>query len=163
MRQARQSLSLGDRERRQTIEDFLSEEKRISGLLTDLKLTLVSGNDLLISTNSILDRLNFGQRAVGVTEPSKPFEIKDYQATLQEVSTTIVRLHELVKTIDQMGLENKLPALTKAIEKIGRQGEEWVLQAFMLGVVLILILLIGSVFAMLTYRYVTQKMLSAEQ
>jgi hypothetical protein len=68
-----------------------------------------------------------------------------------------------VKTIDQMGLENKLPAFTKAIEKIGRQGEERVLQAFMLGVVLILILLIGSVFAMLTYRYVTQKMLSTEQ
>jgi hypothetical protein len=151
------------RERRQTIEDFLAEEKRISGLLTELKLTLVSGHDLLMSTNSILDRLNIGQHEVGVTEPSKPFDIKDYQATLKEASTTIGRLHELVKTIDQMGLENKLPALTKAIEKIGQQGEEWVLQAFMLGVVLILILLIGSVFAMLTYRYVTQKMLSTEQ
>jgi hypothetical protein len=151
------------RERRQTIEDFLAEEKRISGLLTELKLTLVSGHDLLMSTNSILDRLNIGQHEVGVTEPSKPFDIKDYQATLKEASTTIGRLHELVKTIDQMGLENKLPALTKAIEKIGQQGEEWVLQAFMLGVVLILILLIGSVFAMLTYRYVTQKMLSPEQ
>jgi hypothetical protein len=151
------------RERRQTIEDFLAEEKRIGGLLTELKLTLVSGHDLLMSTNLILDRLNIGQREVGVTEPSKPFDIKDYQATLKEASTTIGRLHELVKTIDQMGLENKLPALTKAIEKIGQQGEEWVLQAFMLGVVLILILLIGSVFAMLTYRYVTQKMLSTEQ
>ncbi len=117
----------------------------------------------MISTNAILDRLNIGQREVGATEPSKPFDIKDYQATLQEASTAIATLHELVKTIDQMGLENKLPAITNAIEKIGQQGEEWVLQAFMLGVILILILLIGSVFAMLTYRYVTQKMLSTEQ
>jgi len=151
------------RERRQTIEDFLAEEKRIGGLLTDLKLTLVSGNDLLISSNAILDRLNFGQREGDATEPSKPFDIKDYQATLQGASTAIVRLHELVKTIDQMGLENRLPVITKAIDKIGRQGEEWVLQAFMLGVVLILILLIGSVFAMICYRYFAQKMLSMEQ
>ena len=151
-----------DRERRQTIEDFLAEEKRISGLLTDLKLTLVSGNDLLISTNSIIDRLNFGPREMSAEEPSKPFDIKDYQATLQEASTAIVTLHELVKTIDQMGLENNLPAITTAIEKMGQQGEEWVLQAFMLGVVLILVFLIGSVLAMISYRYIAQKMLSTE-
>ena len=150
------------KQRRETIEDFLAEEKRIRGLLTDLKLMLASGNDLLISTNATLDRLNLGQREVGTTEPSKPFYIKDYQATLQEASRAIVTLHELVKTIDQLGLENNLPAITNAIEKIGQQGEEWVLLAFMLGVVLILILLIGSVFAMLSYRYIAQKMLSTE-
>jgi hypothetical protein len=151
------------KQRRETIEDFLAEEKRIRGLLTELKLTLISGKDLSISTNAILDRLNIGQREVGATEPSTPFDIKDYRATLQEASTAIATLHELVKTIDQLGLENKLPAITKAIEKIGRQGEEWVHHVFMLCVILILILLFGSVFAMLTYRYVTQKMLSTEQ
>ena len=62
-----------------------------------------------------------------------------------------------------MGLENKLPMIITAIEKLGQQGEQWVLQAFMLGVVLILILLIGLVFAMLSYRYMAQKMFSKEQ
>jgi hypothetical protein len=151
------------RQRRETIEDFLAEEKRIRGLLTDLKLMLASGNDLLTSTNATLDRLNFGQGEMGSAEPSRPFDIRDYQAALQEASRALLTLHELVKTIDQMGLENRLPAITKAIDKIGRQGEEWLLLAFMLGVVLILVLLIGSVFAMFAYRSLTQKMLSTEQ
>ncbi len=150
------------KQRRETIEDFLAEEKRIGGLLTDLKLMLVSGNDLLASTNATLDRLNLGHGERGASEPSPPFDIKDYQATLQEASRAIVTLHELVKTIDQLGLENNLPAITNAIEQIGQQGEEWVLLAFMLGVILILILLIGSVLAMLSYRYIAQKMLSTE-
>jgi len=80
----------------------LAEEKRIRGLLTELKLTLVSGNDLLISTNAILDRLNFGQCEVGATEPSTPYDIKDYQATLHEASRAMAMLHELVKTIDRV-------------------------------------------------------------
>jgi len=150
-------------QRRETIDDFLVEEKRVRGLLTDLKLMLVSGNDLLISTNATLDRLNFGQGEMGAAQSSLPFDIKDYQATLQEASRAIVSLHELVKTIDQLGLENKLPTIIAAIEKLGQQGEEWVRQAFMLGVLLILILIIGSVFAMLSYRYFAQKMLPPEQ
>jgi alanyl-tRNA synthetase len=79
------------KQRRETIEDFLAEEKRIRGLLTELKLMLASGKDLLISTNAILDRLNIGQREVGATEPSTPFDIKDYQATLQEASRPLQR------------------------------------------------------------------------
>jgi hypothetical protein len=151
------------RERQQTIEDFLAEEKRIRGLLTELKLTLVSGNDLLNSTHSMLEHLNAGQREGGVTEPSRPFDIKDYQATLQEASTAIAKLDELVHTIDQMGLEKTLPMIITTIEKLGQQGDAWMLQAFMLGVVLILIFLIGSVVAMLSYRYMAQKMVSTEQ
>ncbi len=151
------------RQRRQTLEDFLAEEKRIRGLLTDLKSTLISANDLLISTNSIVDRLSFGQGEVGQAALSKPLDIKDYQTTLEEASTAIEALHELVKTIDQMGLENKMPEISKAIEKIGRQGQKWVLQGFMLGVVLILIFLGGSVLAMISYRYVAQKMLSTDK
>lgn len=45
-------------ERRQTIEGFLAGEKRIGVLLAELKLTLISENDLLISTNAILDRIS---------------------------------------------------------------------------------------------------------
>lgn len=151
------------KQRRETIEDFLAEEKRIRGLLTDFKVMLASGNDLLASTNATLDRLNFGQGEMGAAQSSPPFDIKDFQSTLQEASRTLTTLHELVKTIDQLGLENNLPAIIGAIDKMGRQGEKWVLQAFMLIVVLILVLLIGSVSAMLSYRYFAQKMLSTEQ
>ena len=150
-------------ERRLTIQEFLAEEKRMRGLLTDLKLTLNSGNDILTSTNTLVASLNLGKSEESASTPSKPFDINEYKATLAEASNTIIHLHGLVKTIDQMGLDKTLPAILETIEKIRQQGEAWVLQAFMLGVILILILLLGAVFAMLLYRYMAQRMFITEQ
>ena len=151
------------KERRQTIEEFVAEEKRIGGLLTDLKFTLESGNEVLTTTLVILERLNLGQDSGGSTSPSEPFDIKDYQATLQEASSTISQIHDLVKTIDQMGLERTLPHLISALEKAEEKGTRWVLQAFMLGVMLILILLVGAVFAMVLYRYMIHRMFQEDR
>ena len=151
------------RERRRTIKEFLAEEKRMRGLLTDLKLTLKSGNDLLTSTNTLVERLNLGQAGSDSAAPSKPFDINEYKATLQEASNTIMHLHGMVKHIDQMGLDESLPRILNMIDQIKSQGETWVLQAFMLGVLLILILLLGAVFAMLLYRYMAHRMFVSEQ
>ena len=151
------------RERRQTIKEFLAEEQRMRGLLTDLKLTLNSGNNLLTSTNTLVESLNLGKTDESTVSPSKPFDINDYKATLQEASNTIIQLHSLVKTIDQMGLERTLPQILATIDQIEKRGEKWVLQAFMLGIILILILLLGAVFAMLLYRYMAQRMFITEQ
>ncbi|MHC4686663.1 MAG: hypothetical protein ACYTEW_20490 [Planctomycetota bacterium] len=140
-------------ERRRTIEDFLAEEKRIRGLLTDLKETLTAGNDVLTVTNTLVERLNLG----GATTASEPFDIKDYQATLGEASNVIQQLHGLVRTVDQMGLEKSLPQIIKAIDRIEEQGKKWVTHAAILGIVLIIIFLIGAVFAMLAYRYFSQR------
>jgi hypothetical protein len=145
-------------ERKRTIEEFLAEEDRMRGLLTDLKLTLVSGNELLMSTNDLLERLDVGRSEAGGAAPSSPFDIKDYQATLKEASTTIVQIQDLLKTVDQMGLEKVIPLITEASEQLESKGEKWVLQAFVLGVILILILLVGAVFSMLLYRYMMQRM-----
>ena len=150
-------------ERRRTIEEFIAEEKRIRGLLTDLKQTLAAGNEALVLTNTLVERLNLGRNDGGAADPSKPFDIKDYQATLQEASGTISQIHDLVRTLDQMGLEKTLPLISSAFERAEAKGTEWVLQAFMLGVLLILILLAGAVFAMVLYRYMAHRMFQTDQ
>lgn len=150
-------------ERRKTIEEFINEEKRMRGLLTDLKQTLTVGNDVLISTNTLVERLSPDQTATGLDSPLKPFDIQDYRAALQEASTAISQLHDLIRTVNQMGLDKSLPLIVSAFEKIEQKGEQWVLQAFMLGVMLILIFLIGAVFAMVLYRYMTRRMFQTDQ
>jgi len=154
-------------QRKQTIEEFLAEEKRMRGLLTDLKQTLTAGNNVLTSTNTLVERLNLGQTDSGSAAPSKPFDITDYQTTLAEASSVIVQLDGLVKTVDQLMLsprwEKALPGIIRALEKAEEKGEEWVQQAFLLGIILILILLAGSVLAMLAYRYMTHRWFESDQ
>jgi hypothetical protein len=154
-------------QRKQTIEEFLAEEKRMRGLLTDLKQTLAAGNNVLTSTNTLVERLNLGQTDSGSATPSEPFDIKDYQATLAEASGVIVQLDGLVRTVDQWmlspGWEKALPGIVRALEKAEEQGEKWVQQAFLLGVFLILILLTGAVLAMLAYRYITHRFFETNQ
>jgi cytochrome c556 len=140
-------------ERKRTIEEFLSEEKRMHGLLTDLKETLTAGNDVLTVTNTLVERLNLGD----TTTPSEPFDIKDYQATLVEASNVIRQLKGLVETVDKTGLEQSLPQVIKVIEQLEEKGKKWVTHTVILGVVLIIIFLIGAVFAMLAYRYLSQR------
>lgn len=150
-------------ERRRTIEEFIGEEKRMRGLLTDLKQTLDAGNDVLTSTSTLVEHLNIYQPEPGTTEPSASFDIKDYRAALQEATRTITQLHDLVITFDQMGLAKTLPLIVAAFEEVEQKGEEWVLQAFMLGVLLIFIFLTGAVFAMVVYRYMANRMYVKDQ
>jgi uncharacterized membrane protein len=123
------------------------------GLLTDLKETLTAGNDVLTVTNTLVERLNLG----GATTPSEPFDIKDYQATLGEASNVIRQLKGLIETVDKTGWEQSLPQVIKVIEQLEEKGKKWVTHTVILGVVLIIIFLIGAVFAMLAYRYFSQR------
>jgi hypothetical protein len=145
-------------ERKRTIEEFLAEEKRMKGLLTELRQTLGVGNELLTSTNTLAARLKLGEGEA----PSEPFDIKDYQATLVEASNVIRQTDGLVKTIDQLmlspGWEKGLPRVIEAMEQAGQKGDEWITHAFLLGILLILFLLMGAVVAMLSYRFAARRL-----
>lgn len=66
---------------------------------------------------------------------------------------TILQVHDLLKTIDKMGLKEMLPQIIRGLETFEKKGEEWVVFAFFLGIALILVFLVGSVIAMLAYRH----------
>ena len=140
-------------ERKRTIEDFLNEDERMRGLLSAVQLTLAEGNKLVVSADSLVKGLNLQPGDAKAASPAKPFDIKDYQVTLKEASNTISQLHGLVRTIDQMGLEKTLPHIVKAVETVEQKGEKWVILAFILGISLIVVFLVGAVLASLIYRH----------
>lgn len=148
-------------ERRNTIQDFLSQEKLLRGMMTDLKQTIVAGNELLTSATTLTERLNLQASVAGDGVPSKPFDIRDYRATLTEASTVIQQLDGLVKSVEQLmvspGWANSLPRIIEAIEQIEAKGGRWITYSFLLGVALVLIFLVGAVVAMLVYRHVSQR------
>jgi hypothetical protein len=114
------------KERKIILEDFTKEEKNLRSLLTELRLTLSEGNKVIGSADSLLKDLNLGSGEVKTTTPAKPFDITDYQNTLKEASSTILQLHELVRTIDQVGIEKILPQVITAADKAEAKGKEWV-------------------------------------
>jgi len=141
-------------ERKQIVEDFISEEAKLRGVLAELRLTLNASNELIVSTDSLVKGLNLEPpNAQAAAPPGKPFDVLEYQATLREASHTIGQVHDLVKTLDHMGLKSMLPQLIVAFETVEKRGQEWVVFAFFLGLVLILVFLVGSVIAMLAYRH----------
>lgn len=146
-------------ERKQIVEDFISEEAKLRGLLSELRLTLNASNELIVSADSLVKGLNLEPSKAQAAPPGKPFDVLEYQATLREASHTIVQVHDLVKTIDQMGLKKMLPQIIVAFETIEKKGEAWVIFAFLLGMALILAFLVGSVIAMLVYRYYANRIL----
>ncbi len=144
-------------ERKNTIEEFLAEETRIKGLLTELKETLKEGNNLIVSTNSLAERLNLG----AAPESSEPIDINDYKETLREVTVTVSQLHSLVEEANRLlnspGVENLLPRLEQTIDRVGAEGGEVIDHTFVRGVFLLLIWLGGYFLARLALQYLAKR------
>jgi hypothetical protein len=139
-------------QRRDILKEFTSEEPRLSSLLTELRLTLAESNKLVTSTSSLVKDLNIKPGKPASGEPARPFNIADYQDTLKEASNTLIHLQDLIKTTDEVGVDKMLPEIIKAINSVEQKGTKWSVIAFVLGVSLILIFLVGSVIALLVYR-----------
>ena len=161
-----QFLSGLSKERHQIIDDFNREEQRLTGLMSELRLTAAQGNELVVSTHELVNSLGLDKTGAPVdtaksSAASEPFDIKDYQATLREASNTIAQLHDMIRTIDQMGLEEALPHAVNAINTLEAKGKDWVTLGFLLGLALIVVFLSGSVAALLVYRYLVGKFFEA--
>jgi hypothetical protein len=72
-------------EKKRTIENFLNEDQRMRGLLSEVQHTLAEGNKLIISVDSLVNGLNQGQSKTKTVAPAKPFDVNDYRATLSQV------------------------------------------------------------------------------
>jgi len=141
-------------ERKQIITDFNTEEAKLRGLLAELRLTLDASNAVIVSADSLVKALNLDQPKVQeAAPPGRPFDIREYQATLREASHTIVQVNDVLKTLDKMGLKSMLPQIIEALQKLEQKGQAWVYFGFFLGLALILVFLSGAVVAMLVYRY----------
>ncbi len=143
-------------EQKIALEAILTEEQRVTGLVTELRKAIEGGNNLLLTANTLAEKFNVGEPS---TKPkdSKPFDIKEYQDTIAEVTTLVETTNQLVGTV---GLEKLLPQLIDAIDRIEGEGEELIDHSFRQALILILIAMGAYVIARLIYNYLNKKLIN---
>ena len=142
-------------EQKIALEAIMMEEQRVTGLVTELRKTIEGGNNLVLTVNTLTEKFNVGEPS---PEPkdSKPFDIKEYQDTIAELTTLIETTNQLVGTV---GLEKLLPELVKAIDQVGNEGEALIDHSFRQALILILIAMGAYVAARLIYNFFNQKLI----
>ena len=143
-------------EQKIALEALLAEEQRITGLVTELRKAIEGGNNLLLTANTLTEKFNIGEPSAAPKD-SKPFDIKEYQDTIAEVTTLVETTNQLVGTV---GLEKLLPELVKAIDQVGNEGEELIDHSFQQALILILIAMGAYVIARLIYNYLNKKLIN---
>ena len=147
-------------EQKNALEAIMKEEQQVTGLVTELRKVIEGSNKLLLTANTLTEKFNVGQPSAEPAEPkdSKPFDIKEYQDTIAEVTTLVETTNQLVTTV---GLEKLLPQLVKAIDQVGNEGEEIIDHSFRQALFLILIAMAAYVVAMLIYNYINKKLIES--
>jgi len=145
-------------ERKAAIDAFVSEEERIRGLLGDLRETLATGNEFIGSVNALATQF----KSVTPSEPSKPFDIRDYQMTLAELSYSAQELTKLAIALerisDKAGVDQLIPQIVNALDRAESEGEELVDHTMRKIILLIVIGLVGYIIARLFIQYLSNKM-----
>jgi hypothetical protein len=144
-------------EQKNALEALLAEEQKLTALVTELRKTVEGGNNLLVSANTLTDKLIVEGSS---TEPgdSRPFDIKDYQGTIAEATTLVNATNQLVDTV---GPEKLLPEIVKTIDQVGNEGEELIDHSFRQAVLLILIAMGAYVVARLIYNFLNKKLIES--
>jgi hypothetical protein len=143
-------------EQKIALDALLAEEQRVTNLITELRGAIEGGNNLLLTANTITEKLNIGESNANPGD-SKPFDIKEYQDTIAEVTTLVESTNRLVSTI---GLEELLPQLIKAIDQVENEGEELINHSFRQALILILIAMGAYIIARLIYNFLNQKLIN---
>ena len=141
-------------ERQNALQELLAEEKRIKGLVTEVRQTLSEGNNLMVAAAKLVEKTGMDQPA------DEPFDILDYRDTIVEASRATNELSMLVDKIniliDSEGMQQLLPQITSAITTVGDKGEQMVDHTFRQAILLILIWLVGYVIVKLFLRRVSK-------
>jgi hypothetical protein len=143
------------------LDDLLAEEKRVRGILAELRTTIEAGvelagsiNSTVVTVDALATKLDLGNGA----PPAKPFNIDDYKQLVGDASLTVREMKELVNSTDQFllspGWEQRVPMAQAIFEQVDQQMDRLVYQIFALQaafIVLLFLLLLG-------YRYVLSRL-----
>ncbi len=144
-------------EQKIALEAILTEEQRVTGLVRELGKVIEGSNNLLLTANTLTEKFNVGEPSAKPKD-SKPFDIKEYQDTIAEVTTLVETTNQLIDTV---GLEQLLPELVKAIDQVGNEGEELIDHSFRQAVLLILIAMGAYIIGRLIYNYLNKKLINS--
>jgi tetratricopeptide (TPR) repeat protein len=150
-------------ERENIVREFVSQEKQLHGMLTELQKTMKAGNELLSSADTLVARFDFTPSS----DDAKPFDINDYRSTASEITRIVQQSNLLLDSLNGLlaspALEQRLPQLFEIIARTENESEKFSNHLFRQGVALILILILGTLFAMLTYRLVCNRFFKSTQ
>lgn len=151
-------------ERKQIIKDLSSEEKQIREVLAELNRTLQSGTTLVNETNLLVSQVNSMKgEEPDPGEPSKPMDILEYKATIQEASMAIDKMNLLMKNLQGLitgpNWETALEAFLRAIDQVGAESDERISYFFIFVFGLLASFLIGQLSILIVYRLVSNKYL----
>jgi len=145
-------------ERQATLQQFIAEEERLGGLLTELRHTLTEANTLTVSVDGLAQRFDVG----APSESAEPFDIEDYRRTIVDTGTVVEQLNGLVLSTEGLlnspGADRLIPGLIEAINEAGETSEDLVDHSFLRAALLILFALVGYVIARLCYRWLAMRM-----
>jgi len=148
-------------EREEMLRQFIAEEERLGGLLTELRHTLTEANTLTVSVDALAQRFDVGA-PTEPGEPAEPFDIEDYRRTIVDTGTVVEQLNGLVQSTEGLlnspGADRLMPGLIEAINEAGQTSEDLVDHSFLRAALLILIALVGYVIARLCYRWLAMRM-----
>jgi hypothetical protein len=141
--------------------DLLAEEKRVSGILAELRATIEAGQELAASINSTVmtvDALAAKLHVGNGVPPAKPFNIDDYKQLVGDASMTVREMRELVNSTDQFllspGWEQRVPMAQAVMSEVDQQMNRLVYQVFMLQAAFIVLLFV----MLLAYRYILSRL-----
>jgi hypothetical protein len=148
-------------ERSNILASLVSEEKKARDLLAELHQTLNSGAEMAIAVNVAVKSLDAFVHYVSPPETnqtavatnSQPFNVLDYGKAASQVGAMARDLNTLLTSVNQT-----TPQMAQLGQQAGADAERVLHHAFRLGLVLILVLLLGSVLAGLAYRFLANKL-----
>jgi hypothetical protein len=131
-------------------------ETRLKSLLTDTNQTITSGNELVSSINTTTRSLD---ALIGRLETAP--SLNEIREVLGEASGTVKQIETLTSEVGELlgsqDLEKTASGLDRVLTRIEAATEKEMNRAFKLAVALILIFLVGSVLAMLLYKYASAR------
>ena len=141
-------------ERRAILSQLIEEEKRIGGLITELRHTLTEANTLTGSVDLLAQRFEIG---VPTDELSAPFVIEDYRRAIVDAGPVVEGLNGLVQEtnvlLNSPGADRLVPSLVDAINQAGETSEGLVNHTVIRAAVLIVFFLVGLVIARLCSKW----------
>lgn len=149
-------------ERQQLLQDLASEEKRLRGLLTEVRQTMAEGGELISlanttvnSVDSLTGRLESGPFAENLAS----FDIREYRQTAAAASEAMIQLNSLLESagrlLDTPEGKQPLSYMVQMVDSFDKQIRGWITQVFVLGAVLILVFFL----VMFAYRYASKRFL----
>jgi hypothetical protein len=158
----RKTMDRLSEERRKTLEDLLSEDERIKNLLKEMRQTLTEGNRVLLSLNDVSNTLRSGR----IPGESKPTDIKDVKETLAAAKNTARELSVLVSSANTLlaspGLESFLSRLPEVAALFEEESKAVVDHTFRQTMLIVIIWLVGYVFARLIYRFLSVRLFKSD-